>query len=100
MAKKTAVVLALLAALGSTYGGLAFLHKNAHPTLREVYKACEAGDVNGVACCEDMNRVANLNDPLPTCGMIKPGAADPYGMRAKMENDWDAMNAEQQKALQ
>ena len=82
-------------------GGAAFLHKHPNPTLREVYAACEKGDLSGIVCCEDMRR-ANMNDATrlsDSCGMIKPGQPDPFGVRKQEEDAFDATEQVQRLSM-
>lgn len=99
LGKKTALSAALIASLLASYGGSQFLKKNPNPTLRDVYVACEKGDVRGIACCEDMLRVKDMNKQLEQCGMIQPGQPDPFGVRKMEEDAWDHMQAEQLKGI-
>ena len=78
--KTSGITAALITLVLGTAGGIAFLQSNPTPTLREVYAACEKGDLRGIACCEDMMRVTDWEKPLESCGMIEPGKPDPFGL--------------------
>ena len=96
--KQTKTGAALIAALLASSGGYAFLHKHPNPTLREVFAACEKGDVRGSACCEDMNQVSDISSMdtmLQQCGMVTPQDNDPFGTRKQEEDDWDKRLAEE-----
>ena len=80
-------------------GGYQFLAQHPKPTLREVFLACEQGKVSGIACCEDMNKVTDWPHMLEQCGQVSPKNHDPFGFRVKEENDWDALQAQQEKEL-
>lgn len=97
--KTTAATAALIAALLGSIGGYHFLKKHPNPTMREVYAACEKGEVSGIACCEDMLRVTDKDKTFEQCGMIKPAQPDPFGVRAQEEDDWDKIQHEQIKEL-
>lgn len=94
---KTKIGAALIAALLASGGGIAFLHKHPDPTLREVFKSCEASEVNGIACCEDMNRVHNWQNMMQDCGPVSPENHDPFDVRKSEEDAWDAELAAEQK---
>jgi hypothetical protein len=51
MNKQPAIIAALIAALLASVGGAAFLKHHPKPTLREAFKACEVGELSGLACC-------------------------------------------------
>lgn len=87
--KTSAMTAALVTLVLGSMGGFAFLQKNPNPTLREVFAACEKGDLSGLACCEDMSQVKDLEKPLESCGMIKPGSPDPLGIRKQIEDAFD-----------
>jgi hypothetical protein len=92
MNKQPAIVAALIAAVLASAGGAAFLKHHPNPTLREVFKACEAGKLSGLACCEDMNRVSDIStmaSMLYECGQVSPSTHDPFGVRTKEQDDWD-----------
>ena len=97
--KKTALMTALIASLLASAGGAAFLHKHHNPTLREVYAACEKGEIEGVVCCEDVLRVSDWSRMLKQCGLVTPGKPDPFGVRNKQEDEWDKTQAEQLGAM-
>lgn len=97
--KQTALTAALVAALLASIGGSQFLKKNPDPTLRDVYVACEKGEVSGIACCEDMTRVKDFNRQNEQCGMIAPGNPDPFGVRKIEEDAWDRMQADELKEM-
>lgn len=92
--KKSGITAALIALILASVGGAAFLQTNSTPTLRDVYAACEAGKLSGIACCEDMMRVEDLSDPLRMCGMVSPGNPDPLGVRKQLEDAFDKALAE------
>ena len=96
-ASKTKIGAALIAAVLASGGGIAFLHKHPNPTLREVFAACEAGQMDGIACCEDMHQVKNWQDMMAECGAVAPGSPDPFGVRKLEEDGWDAELAAEQK---
>jgi hypothetical protein len=98
---RTAITSGLIALILASAGGVAFLHKNQNPTLREVYAACEKGDLSGVACCEDMRRADMVHgDRLAeTCGMIGPGKPDPFGVRKQEEDAFDATDQAQRLSM-
>lgn len=80
---------ALVAALLASTGGAVFLTHHPDPTLRDVFAACEKGDVSGLACCEDMSKADMLHNMLGTCGQVTPSNHDPFGIRATLETNWD-----------
>lgn len=86
MNKKTAALIALILA---SAGGAAFLHKNPNPTLRDVFAACEKGELRGIACCENVLLASDMRFPEKDCGAVSPENHDPLGTREKLENDWD-----------
>lgn len=90
MNKPSAASAALIAALMATAGGYAFLQKHHEPTLREVFAACEKGELNGMACCEDVL--------TKDCAPISKEHPDPLGIRALEESDFDILKAKQEKA--
>ena len=86
---KSKIQAALIALILASAGGAAFLHHNPNPTLRDVFLSCEKGELSGIACCEDMNKVEDWRDPLKSCGMITPKNHDPFGVRILEENKFD-----------
>lgn len=119
---QTATGAALIAAILASAGGYQFLKKNPDPTLRTVFAACEAGQLSGVACCED---VLKMNFSLPPikpvmpltdqnlkenvtpltpqqeqqCGAVRPMFHDPLGVRDVEEAQWDAKVAAEKAAF-
>lgn len=92
---KSKITAGLIGLILASAGGVAFLEKNPNPTLRDVYAACEKGDLVGIACCEDINHVTDLKRPLDTCGLISPKNPDPFGVRKALEDEFDrALEAE------
>jgi hypothetical protein len=92
MKKQPTIIAALVAAVLASAGGAAFLNHHPKPTLREVFNSCEAGELSGLACCEDLNQVHDISSMttiLAECGQISAAAADPFGVRTKEEDDWD-----------
>ena len=87
--KTSGITAALITLVLGTAGGALFLQKNQEPTLREVYAACEKGELRGLACCEDLTGVQDWHKPLETCGMIEPGDPDPLGIRKQLEDAFD-----------
>jgi hypothetical protein len=97
MQKKSAIGAALIAAVLASAGGAAFLAHNHNPTLRDVFKACEAGNFPGsVVCCEDLTKVKDTAETPNQCGLISPGNPDPFGTRSALEDDWDKKHDEGQ----
>lgn len=80
---------ALVAAILASGGGAAFLTHHHNPTLADVFLGCEQGKLQGVICCEDMNRVIDIAEPLKSCGAVTPQNHDPFGTRKQEETDWD-----------
>ena len=87
--KTSGITAALVTLVLGTAGGALFLQKSPEPTLREVYAACEKGELRGLACCEDLSAVQDWRKPLETCGMIGPGEPDPLGIRKQLEDAFD-----------
>lgn len=80
---------ALVAAILASIGGGAFLAHHKEPSIKDVFLACEQGKLSGFVCCEDFNRVDDIQSPLASCGMVTPTNHDPFGNRKKLESDWD-----------
>ena len=85
------MIAALVALISASAGGAAFLQKHHEPTLREVFLACEKGDLSGIACCEDVRLIDFTKgiEGLKSCGMVSPHDKDPLGYREKEQDDWD-----------
>lgn len=96
---KTATGAALIAAILASAGGYQFLKKHPEPTLRTVFVACEKGELSGIACCEDMNKVTDVKQELDQCGQVTPTSHDPFGVRAREEDEWDVRVAREKAAF-
>lgn len=96
---QTAAGAALIAALLASAGGAVFLKKHPDPTLRDVFKGCEAGELHGIVCCEDVLRVKDQSKYMEQCAPITPENHDPLGVRAREEDDWDIQVAKQKEAF-
>ena len=94
-AKQTAITTTLIAAILASIGGASFLKKHPDPTLREVFVACETGELTGLACCEDMRLVTDPRKIIEQCGAVTPQNHDPLGLRKQEEDQWDEVNTKQ-----
>lgn len=93
MQKKTSITASLIALILAGAGGSVFLHGHPNPKLRDVFLACERGQISGLACCEDMGQVTDWLDKekvMEKCSPVTPKNHDPLGVREKEQDDWDA----------